>query len=111
MNPPDQGPDAHAAVDEADEDSLARFRSWHGFLLATVVLNLLFVYGMLGNVADPTVRTWFKALVWLPFNAIASAVYLILAVKLSRGAGARFFRALCLFMAIGNWAVMWLAGN
>jgi hypothetical protein len=98
-------------VDEVEADPLARFRNWQGFLWATVAVNVLFVYGMLGNVADPSVRTWFKALVWLPFNAIATAVYVMLAVKLARSPGKSFYRILCLFLVAANWAVMLAAGN
>jgi hypothetical protein len=30
---------------------------------------------MLANARDPVQRIWFQTLVWLPFNAIATAVY------------------------------------
>lgn len=92
-------------------DALDRFRNWHGFLVAALAVNALFVYGMLGNVSDPSVRAWFKALVWLPFNAIATAVYLMLAVRLSKGRGGAIFAILCGAVAIANWVVMLAAGN
>lgn len=94
-----------------DRDTLDHFRNWHGFLLAALAVNVLFVYGMLGNVADPSVRTWFKALVWLPFNAIATALYLMFAVRLSKSRGGAFFSLLCGGVAIANWVVMLVAGN
>jgi hypothetical protein len=108
LNSPEQEP---AGQESEDQDPLARFRDWRGFLLAAIGVNVLFVYGMLGNVADPSVRTWFKALVWLPFNAIATAVYLILAVKLSKHFGRVFYLTLCSAMVIANWAVMLGAGH
>jgi hypothetical protein len=99
------------AEQESEADPLARFRNWHGFLWAAVAVNVLFVYGMLGNMADPSVRTWFKALVWLPFNAIATAVYFMLAAKLRQSGAATFHRLLCLVLAVANWAVMVAAGH
>jgi hypothetical protein len=92
-------------------DALDRFRNWHGFLAAALAVNALFVYGMLGNVADPSVRTWFKALVWLPFNAIATAVYIMLAIRLSSTRGGKLYVILCGVVAVGNWGVMLAAGN
>jgi len=100
-----------AAANEAGPDPLGRFRNWPGFFWATLALNLLFVYGMLGNVADPAASAWFKALVWLPFNAIATAVYLMLAVKLWQGYAGGVYRLLCLALVLGNWLVMFLAGS
>ena len=94
-----------------DRDALDRFRNWPGFLGASLAVNALFVYGMLANVGDPNVRTWFKALVWLPFNAIATAVYLMLALRLSQGRGGLFYGILCGAVAVGNWVVMLAAGN
>jgi hypothetical protein len=101
----------HGTPAEVEADPLARFRHWGGFLLAALAVNVLFVYGMLANVADAGVRTWFKALVWLPFNAIATAVYLMLAVKLAQRSGGVFYRTFCLAMIVANWAVMLVAGH
>jgi len=108
LDTPGQAPHSDEAE---DRDALDRFRNWHGFLAAALAVNALFVYGMLGNVGDPSVRTWFKALVWLPFNAIATAVYLMLAVRLSKSRGGMFYAILCGAVAIGNWIVMLTAGN
>lgn len=108
LDTPQQPPEIPA---EEGRDALDRFRNWHGFLVAALAVNALFVYGMLGNVADPSVSTWFKALVWLPFNAIATAVYLMLAVRLSRARGSTLYAILCGAVAIGNWVVMVAAGN
>jgi hypothetical protein len=102
---PEQEPDTEG------RNALDRFRSWHGFLLASLAVNALFVYGMLANVADPGVRAWFKALVWLPFNAIATAVYLTLALRLRQGRGGPFLALLCGTVAMANWVVMLMAGN
>jgi len=97
--------------EDPGRDALDRFRNWHGFLLASLAVNALFVYGMLGNVADPSVATWFKALVWLPFNAIATAVYLTLAVRLGGGRGGKAYALLCGILVVANWVVMLAAGN
>jgi hypothetical protein len=102
---------ASQTLEGGEQDDLERFRNWHGFLLAALAVNALFVYGMLGNVADPGVRTWFKALVWLPFNAIATAVYFMLAVRLSKRRGGPFYGILCLTVVVANWVVMLTAGN
>ena len=104
--------------DAPERDPLARFRSWRGFLLAAIVLNLLFVYGMYGNTAGSGLGTWYKSLIWLPFNVISSVLYYVLPTKLARldaeagreGAVARFERSfyfvLCVFMIVANWLVM-----
>lgn len=98
-------------MDGEGPDALDRFRNWHGFLAASLAVNALFVYGMVANVADPQLRTWFKALVWLPFNAIATAVYLMLALRLAKGRGGLFYGLLCATVAVANWAVMLAAGH
>lgn len=108
LDAPGQEPDSNAPE---DRDALDRFRNWHGFLAAALAVNALFVYGMLGNVADPGVGAWFKALVWLPFNAIATAVYLMLALRLSTGRGGALFASLCAIVAMANWGVMLAAGH
>lgn len=94
-------------VDEAVEaDPLRRFRSWRGFLFAVIVLNALFVYGMLAGTSDPSVKAWYKALVWLPFNGIASAFYFGFLLKLKDDRGGLFFTFLCLLMIALNWLIM-----
>ena len=92
--------------DSKEKDPLARFRSWRGFLFASVALNVLFVYGMLAGVSDPGVAIWYKVLAWLPFNVIATAVYLAIMARLAGTAGGPFFRVLCLAMIVANWAMM-----
>lgn len=89
------------------EDPLRRFRDWHGFLIAAMAVNVLFVYGMLGQVADPATATWHKALVWLPFNCLAAVVYYVAMIKLGgrRGWGV-FYRLLCGGLIAGNWTLM-----
>ena len=94
-----------------EDDLLRRFRNWPGFFWATLGLNLLFVYGMLGALGAPGMGIWLKVLVWLPFNAIATAVYYMLAVKLAPGRGGGFYRALCFALVAANWAVMLYAGE
>ncbi len=94
-----------------EQGGLGRFRSWHGFLVASLAVNALFVYGMLGNVADPEIAIWFKTLVWLPFNAIATALYITLALRLRAGRGGSLLALLCAGVAIGNWLVMLRAGS
>ena len=70
----------------AGKDPLARFRSWRGFLLAAVVVNVLFIYGMLGNAGDARLETWYKSLIWLPFNVIATVLYYVFPAKLAKEA-------------------------
>ncbi len=98
MSSSDQKPD--------EPDPLARFRSWRGFLAAAIVLNALFVYGMFAGASDPSVRGWFKALSWLPFNVIASALYFVFMVKLSKAAP---YVVICLAMIAANWIAMFVA--
>lgn len=101
-----------AGPDALEPDPLARFRSWRGFLFASLAVNVLFVYGMLGGMADPGVATWYKALVWLPFNVIATAIYLAILGRLSRAdanrsrAGTAFYLVLCVALIVANWAVL-----
>ncbi len=121
FNSPEQAP---AEPDSNEPDPLARFRTWRGFLLAAIVLNVLFVYGMIGSVADPSVAAWTKALSWFPFAVIASALYLVLLTKLSRAdadcarAAGRAGRAgsyktryvfLCVAMILANWVALFAA--
>ena len=103
LDPPEQDP---AGEDSTEKDPLARFRSWRGFLFASVALNLLFVYGMLAGVSDPSAAIWYKVLAWLPFNVIATAVYLAIMARLANARGGAFYRILCLVMIVANWAVL-----
>lgn len=82
-------------------DRLARFRSWRGFLVAAFVVNALFVYTLLGHRA-PEVVLWHKMLLWLPFTAIATAVYLAVMRRLA----SRFYTALGALLIAANWAVL-----
>lgn len=116
----ESGPAGHEPdfPDAPERDPLARFRSWRGFLLAAVVVNALFVWGMYGNTAGSGLGTWYKSLIWLPFNVIASVLYYVLPTKLARldaetgrtGALARaersFYFILCTVMIVANWIVM-----
>ncbi|MCU0842522.1 MAG: hypothetical protein MUC79_12495 [Thiobacillaceae bacterium] len=107
MNRPEH--ETSGAETEA-QDPLRRFRSWHGFLAASIAVNVLFVYAMLGAPSDPSIRVWYKVLMWFPFNAIATGVYLAIMARLSRGAGsaaaAGFYVALCGLLIAANWALM-----
>jgi len=91
-----------------EKDPLQRFRSWRGFLFASVALNVLFVYGMFGGMGDASVSAWYKALIWLPFNVIATAVYIAIMARLAHSSGA-FYRILCVVMIFANWGVMFAA--
>lgn len=88
-------------------DPLARFRNWRGFLAATVLLNALFVYGLLAGTPDPTTKLLFKVLSWLPFNLIATALYYVFMVKLAKAqTGTRLYVVLCGAMIVANWLIM-----
>jgi len=96
-------------------DGLGRFRDWRGFLLAALAVNVLFVWGMLGQVSDPSTAAWHKALVWLPFNTIATGVYYAILIRLSRATpagdpppwpGGRFYFRLCGALIVANWSIM-----
>jgi hypothetical protein len=91
-------------TENGETDPLARFRSWRGFLVAAIAVNVLFVYTMLGH-SDPGAAVWGKVLVWFPFNAIATAVYLAIMARLARDGGL-FYSVLCTGLIIANWAVM-----
>lgn len=101
--------DTERVSEAAEQDPLARFRSWRGFLFAAVAVNVLFVYGMLGNTADGTLGTWYKTLIWLPFNVIASVLYYVFMVKLRPGAGGSMYALICLVMVAANWIAMFSA--
>lgn len=100
--------------DPSQDDPLRRFRNWRGFLLAAIVVNVLYVYGSLGHVGDAGAAIWYKVLIWLPFNFIASVLYYVFMVKLSRadgtaGAGGTFYVILCLALIVANWLALFLA--
>jgi hypothetical protein len=108
----EQNAEETVATDLPDNDTsdpLARFRSWHGFLLATLAVNGLFVWGMLANAHDPTQRIWFQTLVWLPFNAIATAVYYAIMQRLRVEPRGCFYLLVCPLLIVANWLVMFLA--
>jgi hypothetical protein len=64
---------------------------------------------MIANVADPVVSTWFKAMIWLPFNAIATALYLMFMIRLS--VFGLHYVALCIALIVANWGIMFGAGG
>jgi hypothetical protein len=101
-------PEAQAGSAEASAgDPLARFRNWRGFFAATVLLNALFVYGLLAGTPDPTTKLLFKVLSWLPFNLIATALYYVFMVKLAKTeTGTQFYAVLCGAMIVANWSIM-----
>lgn len=82
-----------------------RLVNWLGFLLIGVVVNVLFLWGMLGSMGDPRVAAWTKALSWLPFNFIASVFYFVCYLKLAGPA----LRLLALVMIGANWAAFFAA--
>jgi hypothetical protein len=115
---PEQEP---AQGDIPERDPLGRFRNWRGFLITTIVVNVLFVYGMLAGASDPSVKSWYKALTWLPFNVIATVLYFVFLIKLTRtdqavvqaaavgdrsGMRGAFYSVLCLAMIAANWILM-----
>ncbi len=91
--------------DREPDDPLARFRSWRGFLLATLAVNVLFVYTMLAH-NHPDQAAWHKALLWFPVTAVLSAAYLAAMVRLSRQYGPRLYAPLCLALVVVNWAIL-----
>ena len=106
MKNPDTPEQGASDQEPGEQDPLARFRNWPGFLAAAIALNALFVYGMFAGASDPDVRGWFKALSWLPFNVIASALYFVLMVKLSKASP---YVVICLAMIAANWIAMFVA--
>lgn len=112
IDSPDQKP---PVPEDLESDSLARFRNWRGFLAAAIAVNLLFAYGMWNNTADPDVAIWFKVLVWLPFNAIATALYIVFMIKLGSAnaannhTGGSFYLVLSALMIGANWITMFAA--
>ena len=49
------------------------------------------------------------SLIWLPFNAIASALYFVFAMRFGKSVPGRIAAALCLVLIAANWVVMWWA--
>ncbi len=103
-----------------EHDPLARFQNWPAFLFVSVGVNVLYLWGMLGQMGDPGTATWYRALTWLPFNLITTVLYYVFYVKLA-GAGApaqgarrggiagRLYALLCLAMVAVNWTAMFAA--
>ncbi|TCJ16086.1 hypothetical protein EZJ19_05695 [Parasulfuritortus cantonensis] len=107
---------AQEAPETGLPDPLARFRNWRAFLYVAVLLNGLFIWGMWGSVADPKVAIWTKAISWLPFNVIATVLYLVFMAKTGgpdrsgrRSPGGVFHALLCLAMIAANWLAMVVA--
>jgi hypothetical protein len=92
-------------VEQTEADAGQRASNWLGFLLASLAVNVLFVYGMLAGMGDATLAIWYKTLIWLPFNIIASALYWAIMVRL-RHSRWSMFRLLCPLMIAANWSVM-----
>jgi hypothetical protein len=89
------------------QDPLRRFRNWRGFLVASLAVNALFVYGLLAGAPDPATKSVFKVLSWLPFNLIATALYYVFIVKLSRAeTGTWLYAVVCSVMIVANWLIM-----
>jgi hypothetical protein len=113
FNAPEAQP--NAATDDQAEDPLHRFRNWRGFLAAAIAVNLLFTYGMWNNTADPSVAIWFKVLVWLPFNTIATTLYIVFLIKLGKSSeannhtGGVIYTVLCVFLILANWVLLFAA--
>ncbi len=82
-----------------------RFVSWPGFLLLGVLVNLLFLWGIRGGMADPGVAAWTKALSWLPFNLIATMFYLVCYAKVAGW----LLRLPALAMIVLNWLAFFAA--
>ena len=94
-----------ANAEEHGDGLSARFSSWRGFFFATIAVNLLFVYGMLSGMGDATTSIWYKTLIWLPFNVIATALYLAIMTRLGN-AGWRVFQILSGIMIVANWSML-----
>ena len=106
----------------AERDPLAHFQNWRAFLFVAAGVNALYLWGMLGQMGDPSTATWYRALTWLPFNLITTVLYYVFYVKLT-GANAdeptpntgqtgiqrMFYAFLCLALVIINWVAMFAA--
>lgn len=107
MSPPEAPQAPSESASDAAADPLLRFRNWRGFLLASLAVNALFVYGLLAGAPDPATKSLFKVLSWLPFNLIATALYYVFMVKLSRAeTGTRLYSVVCAVMIVANWLIM-----
>jgi hypothetical protein len=82
---------------------------WIGFLAAAVVVNVLFLAGIWSNASDASVGAWTVALAWLPFNFIATVLYLVFMAKLAKTRGGVLFVLLCAAMIAANWILMYKA--
>lgn len=95
---------------EKNNEAAAPVRNWHGLLLAGMLVNAFFVYTMLGAPPEPSVRVWYKVLVWFPFNAIATGVYLAIMMRLSGATASTFAKyfyvALCALLIVVNWTLL-----
>lgn len=103
--PPEQETRMHDNNAEPSTAPLRHFQSWLGFMFATLAVNLLFVYGMLAGMGDESLSIWYKTLIWLPFNVIATALYLAIMTRL-RNTRWSLFRPLCAITIIVNWSIM-----
>jgi hypothetical protein len=121
LNEPDQMPPDR---EDGGSDAQTRFRSWRGFLFVAIAVNALYLWGMMGQMQDPSTAVWAKVLTWLPFNLIASVLYFVFLVKLSKadedaaraaggadkaGTGGAFYAVLCLAMIAVNWSAFFAA--
>ncbi len=121
LNEPDQTPPDR---EDGGAEALTRFRSWRGFLFVAIAVNGLYLWGMMGLVQDPGGAIWAKVLTWLPFNLIASVLYFVFLVKLSKadedaaragggadkaGTSGALYAVLCLAMIAVNWIAFFAA--
>lgn len=97
------------AETDREADPLVRFRHWPGFLAAAIAVNVLFIAGIWSNATDPSVGAWTVALVWMPFNFIATVLYLVFMVRLAKATGGLLYILVCAAMIAANWIFMNLA--
>ena len=103
--PPEQPTSTQESNAEPSTAPLQHFQSWLGFMFAALAVNLLFVYGMLAGMGDSNLSIWYKTLIWLPFNVIATALYLAIMARLGNS-GWAIFRIICIVMIVTNWSIM-----
>jgi hypothetical protein len=60
---------------------------------------------MLAGMGDSNLSIWYKTLIWLPFNVIATALYLAIMARLGNSRWA-IFRIICIVMIVANWSIM-----